>query len=206
MEIIWIIGLVVLAIVLLVLYIRERKAVNSYKQSDDFYERKIKDLKNQVFHHNHHSEMHQKSFNDAENKIKSFGFTGIEDPQLLDPQTIAEMSKVRSAMEEDARARFQKEEKKKRDEELATRARIKELAEIERARLAVISSKEEAVRAAKRYRDQGSYSTDSAGMMSFIPAMGAIAYDGGGGFSGSGGSFGDSGGGDSGGGGGGGGE
>lgn len=83
---------------------------------------------------------------------------------------------------------------------------------------AVSESKLAAERKARSYRNNGTYETDSSGMMSFIPAAGATYYadsssgysDGG--FSGSGGSFGgdsgsssggDSGGGDGGGGGGG---
>lgn len=219
MEIVWIIGLAILALVLLVLYIRERKACNTYISSEDNFKRTVNSLKNEVSHYKHQSSMHEEASHNAELKIKSLGFSGVDDNQLLDPVTIEKVSKVRASLEESSKVRFQEEQKRKREAELAEQAartaRIKQLADEERARLDLIRSKEKATADARKYRNNGSIETGSDGLMSFIPAVGAIAYadtvSSGGGFSGSGGSYGDGGGGgsfssDSGGGGGGGGE
>lgn len=200
MEGLWIAGLVVLSIVLLVLYIRKRKTCNVYRNEEINAKRTILSLKNQVAHFQHHSSMHEEAFQGAELKIKSFGFSGVDDIQLLDSKTIDKMSKVRASLEKGAKERVQEEQKKKRDAELAAKAareaQIRKLADEERARLAIIRSKESAARDARRYRNKGSIETSSDGLMSFIPAVGAIAYadsSSSGSFSGSGGSYSDSG-------------
>lgn len=219
METLVIIGLAIAVVVLLVLYIRERKACNSYINAETNFKRDILNAKNQVSHFQHHSSMHEEAFQNAELKIKSLGFSGVDDNQLADPVTIEKVSKIRASLEASSKKRFAEEQKKRREAELAEQAvrqaRIKQLADEERKRLAVIQSKEKATRDARRYRNNGSIETSSDGLMSFIPAIGAITYadavSSGGGFSGSGGSYSDSGSGgsfssDSGGGGGGGGE
>lgn len=196
MEIVWIIGLAVISLVFLVLYIRERKACNSYINEENNSRREEARLKNEVSHFKHHSTMHREAFEDAELKIKSLGFSGVDDIQLLDQKTIEKVSKIRASLTESAKLRHSEAEKKKRDAELAEKAameaRINKLAAEGRARHAILRSQEDAKQQARKYRNQGSFETNSDGLMSFIPAIGAIVYaDSGssGSFSGSGGSF-----------------
>lgn len=218
MEIVWIIGLAIALVVLLVFFIRERTSNSSNLRVIENLERTILNLKTQVSHHKHHSETFQAKFDDAEGKIKALGFKDVDDYQLIDNPTIEKMSKTRESLVKAAQGRAEADRKKKLAEEAERQRRIKELADAERHRLAVIESKRTAERQAKKYRNNGSYDTDSSGLMTFIPAMGAASYadsssgysHGGysdSGFSGSGGSFssdsGGSSGGDSGGGGGG---
>lgn len=196
MEVIWIIGLAILTLAMLTFYIWERKVVNVYKQSANSYEIQIKDLKNQVFHHKHHSEMHQKSFTESERKIKELGFSGVEDPQLMDIETLDAISNIRASLKEDAKIRFQEKEKARRDAELTEREEQRKIEKVkyeaEVARIKIIRSKEDATRTAWKYRNNGSFDTGPDGLMSFIPALGAVAYadSGSGGFDGSGGSYG----------------
>lgn len=200
MEIVWIIGLAVAFVVLLVFFIRERTSNSRNIREIENLGRTILNLKTQVSHHKHHSETFQAKFDDAESKIKSLGFKDVEDYQLIDAPTIEKMSKARTSLEKAAQGRAELERKKKLAEEAERQRKIKELADAERHRLAVIESKRTAERQAKKYRNNGSYDTDSSGLMSFIPAMGAVSYadsssgysHGGysdGGFSGSGGSY-----------------
>lgn len=200
METVWIIGLAIAVVVLLVLYIRERKSCNSYINAEVNVKREQNNLKNQISHWKQQSSMHEESFQNAEMKIRSLGFSGADDNQLSDSVTIEKVSKVRASLTESAKKRFEEEQKKKRDAELAERAaqeaKRKRLADEERARIAVIQSKQKAASDAQRYRNNGSIETNSDGLMTFIPAVGAVAYadtvSSGGGFSGSGGSYSDS--------------
>lgn len=200
MEIIWIVGLAILSVILLVFYLRERSAYTGNIVEIESKKREIKALNNQVSHHKHNSTVHSEAFIDAENKIKSLGFSGVDDIQLEDPKSIDKIFKVRESLKEGAAVRYQQEQKRKRDLELKEKAdrekKIRELAEAERKRLAIQRSRDNANRTAQKYRDNGSYQTDNDGMISFIPALGAVAvsdYSAGsysdGGFSGSGGSF-----------------
>jgi uncharacterized membrane protein YgcG len=200
MEIVLIIGLAIAFVVLMIFFIRERISNSGNLREIENLGRTILNLKTQVSHHKHHSETFQAKFNDAENKIKALGFTDFDDIQLNDSLSIVKISKARESLQKDAQKRHEEARKKKLAEDAERKRKIKELADAERHRLAVIESKRTAERQAKKYRNNGSYDTDSSGLMSFIPAMGAASYadsssgysHGGysdGGFSSSGGSF-----------------
>lgn len=221
MELIWIIGLATALVVLLVLFIREKSSNSNNLSTIENLNRSILNLQTQASHHKHHSETFQAKFDDADKKLKAFGFKDVDDIQLSDAPTIEKMSKTRASLEKAARDRHEAARKKKLADDAERQRKIKERADAERHRLAVIASKQTAERQARKYRNNGTYDTDSSGMMSFIPALGAASYadspsgysHGGysdGGFSGSGGSYSSdsssSSGGDSGGGGGGGGD
>lgn len=112
METLVIIGLAIAVVVLLVLYIRERKACNSYINAETNFKRDILNAKNQVSHFQHHSSMHEEAFQNAELKIKSLGFSGVDDNQLADPVTIEKVSKIRASLEASSKKRFAEEQKK----------------------------------------------------------------------------------------------